>query len=144
MKKGPAILASILVTAVVGALLLAIGVNALTTPNQVQAASSSSDPAAVEAVNATTSATPEQLQARIAEYQAREKQLQQQLSQLKSQLKQANAQSQEYRQLIDALQQAGVISIDRNGTVTLNSFAPSFGGGDHDDDRGGFFGGDHE
>jgi hypothetical protein len=124
MKKTPALIAGIITSAMIVLIMMVIGLNALLNPNTVAEASAPGDssPAALT----SDSAQIQQLQARIVEYQAREKQYQSQLNQVEVSLKQANSNLQQYQQVMDALQQMGLIRIDRNGQV----FLPRFTGDD--------------
>jgi len=61
-----------------------------------------------------------QLQSLVVQYQQRELQYQQQLQTDQQQLQQANDQIQQFQQLLAALQERGILSIDRNGQVTIH------------------------
>jgi uncharacterized protein HemX len=113
-KHVPALIAAFGMTAVVGVLMLGLGVNALLNKNVATAqAAKSTDSLTLD------TATPEELKTLIAEYQLRETQYQQELSQAVDQINQANGQIQQYQAFIMELQNAGVIRINRNGQVTV-------------------------
>jgi hypothetical protein len=119
MNKKPALIAAFLTTTVVALAMLMIGLSAYINPDSVPI--STSPAAAVAAAPgdgnvalvsaSTTNDQVQQLQALVAQYQSREQQYQ-------SQLNDATAQVQQYQQLLNQLQQAGVIQIDRNGQVS--------------------------
>ena len=144
MKPFPAILAALLITAVIGVSMFAIGGNALLNKNNVPMLNS---PAGVTDVSAasTSSTAPlptdltqqqmAQMQQLISQYQDREKQYQDQLSQAATQLNQANQQLaqanqdlQVYQQVLTALQQRGIIRITSDGQILLPR---GLGGGDN-------------
>jgi len=125
-KKWPAVLAALVMTAIIGLAILALGANALLNSNvtPVQAAnlpdqSLSVDQSSVNQV-AADQATIEQLQNLVEQYQARELQYQSELQQAADQLDQTNAELQQYQGVVNALQESGVIQISRNGRVFLN------------------------
>jgi septal ring factor EnvC (AmiA/AmiB activator) len=132
MKKLPAILASLLITACIALGMFTLGANALFNPNGVAAASAPSNNISANAVsNASIPAGDanttqlKQLQALVAQYQQREQQYQQreqqyqdQLNQARQQLRQASQQVQQYQNVLEALQQAGIIQID-NGQIFI-------------------------
>ena len=120
MKKIPALIAVIITSAVIVLMMMVVGMNALLNPNTVTAASAPGDSAATALTG--DSAQVQQLQARIAEYQSREKQYQSQLNQVEASLQQANSDLQQYQQVVDTLQQVGLIRIDQNGQISLPRF----------------------
>jgi TolA-binding protein len=133
MKPLPAILASIVITAVIALGMLVIGVNALLNPNTVPVvnASTSADPAGSvaavsdpsslsSAANPTADQQIAQLQALVKQYQAREQQYQTQLTNAAQQLDQANQQLQSYQQLLTTLEQRGIIRLDQNGNIMIS------------------------
>ncbi len=133
MNRIKAIAVSLVITAVIGCGMLAIGWSALFNPNGV-APSNSPGAASVPVVEAASTTTDvKQLQDLVRQYQQREQQYQQQLNTAANRLNQANQQLQSYQQLISALQQAGVIQISANGQVYIPQ--QRFGGDDN------FFGG---
>ena len=130
MKKLPAVIAAVVTTVVFGIIMVAVGANALLTPTTVAAASAPADPTQTATAD-TQSAQIQQLQERIAQYQAREKQYQtqlneatQQLQQSNTQLQQAGAELQQYQQLVQGLQQMGVIAVNSNGQIVVPSNNP--------------------
>lgn len=126
MKKIPALIAAFVMTLVMGALVLAVGANALLNPNTVAIAAAPGDRGT--AGTATVDATQvQQLQTRINEYQAREQQYQSQLNQATQKIQEANAEVRQYQQLFEELQQMGVIQVNRNGQIMVPNFR-----GDHD------------
>jgi peptidoglycan hydrolase CwlO-like protein len=128
MKTIPALIAGIITSAVIVAIMMVVGVNALLNPNTVAEASAPGDQGTTAVISGASSdsAQLQQLQARIAEYQSREKQYQDQVKQLETNLQQANNQLQQYQQLMDTLQQMGIIRISQDGQILL----PRFRGGD--------------
>ena len=113
-KHIPALIAAFAITAIAGVLMLGLGANALLNKNVITAQAASRD----DSINLDT-ATPKELKALIAEYQSREVQYQQELNQATDQINQANGQIEQYQSFIMALQNAGVIQINRNGQVTV-------------------------
>ncbi|MBE0697832.1 MAG: hypothetical protein IH586_13000, partial [Anaerolineaceae bacterium] len=119
----PALIAGIITSALIVLMMLVVGVNLLLNPNIVAEASAPGDPAAALTSGSSSDlAQVQQLQARIAEYQARENQYQSQLNQLETNLQQANDTLQQYQQLVDTLQQIGIIRVDANGQIMLPRF----------------------
>jgi predicted PurR-regulated permease PerM len=113
MKHISAIITALVITAVVGLGIAVIGANALTNTNTVPLQNSpnssvagSSQPGNDPAGQAATTTTNVQ-------------QLQQEVNSLQSQLNQENQALQQYQSLIQALQQNGVIYIDRNGNIYI-------------------------
>ncbi len=116
----PAFLFAFGMTAVIAIIILALSMNVLFNHNTVPIKSSStaaSDPPA--AASASGSLSVQQLQALVQQYQSRESQYQTELQQAASQINTLNQQNQQYQNLINALQQAGVIRVDSNGNVYL-------------------------
>ena len=132
-KHVPALIAAFAITAIVGVLMLGLGINALTNKNVITAQAAS----LTDSIN-LDDATPEELKALITEYQSREAQYQQELNQAADQINQANGQIEQYQSFIMALQNAGVIQINRNGQVTV--MTNPFGG--NRENEGAFGGGD--
>ena len=96
--------------------MLGVGINAKLNKNVITAQ------AAVDTkLIDVQSATPEELRSLIAQYQQREVQYQTELTKAASQLDEANMKVSQYENLILALQNAGVIQINRNGQVTLTA-----------------------
>jgi hypothetical protein len=123
----PAVLAAMGITLVVGVALFIVGANAVFQPVRAQAAA---DPAAGTTA-ANQAAAPDsqmlaayqerekQLTDRINEYQQREQQLAEQLKQVTQERDSALGQAQQYQQILQQLQQAGVIQIDDDGQIFL-------------------------
>lgn len=112
MNRIKAIAVSLVITAVIGCGMLAIGWSALFNPNGV-APSNSPGAASVPVVEAASTTTDvKQLQDLVRQYQQREQQYQQQLDQ-------ANAQVQQYQSILTQLQRRGVIRIQSDGTILL-------------------------
>ena len=126
MKKKPALIAAFVMTAVVGALMLAVGGSALFAAPVVSAGSAD---AAAGAANARLA----ELETRVAEYQAREQQWQQRLDQAQEQINQVSTELGQYQQLVGSLEEMGVLTIDNNGQVFVTRGERGFER-DHDDD----------
>lgn len=138
-KTMPAITAALFMTAVIALVILSIGVNALFNRNTVPLNASAASPQDAAALNATAGsaatsqdATVQQLQSLVNQYQSRETQYQTQLQQAATQINQLTQQNQQYQNLINALQNAGLIQITQDGRVFLNRNNRSGG-----DDNGG-------
>ena len=114
MKHVSAIITAFVITAVIGLGIMVIGVNALTNTNTVPLQNSPNGSLAANNQNASSSSA---LQSAPASTDVQ--QLQQQVSDLQSQLDQATQAVQQYQTLLSALQQRGVIQIDRNGNVYI-------------------------
>ncbi len=119
MNKKPALIAAFLTTALVAMAMLMIGMNAYFNPDSVPVASAAATGANVEVAQAASSEQVAQLQALVAQYQAREQQYQAREQQYQSQLSQANAQLQQDNQILAYLQQQRIITIDRNGQISI-------------------------
>ena len=139
MKQIQALVAAILVTAVIGLGMLAIGVNAALNTNTVPV--NDSPPSAVAAANdSQISAQTAGSSNLVAQYQDREKQYQTQLNQAnakiqqlnslvaqyqdrekqyQTQLSQANARTQDLQNILNELQRRGIIHINSDGTIQL-------------------------
>ena len=114
-KKIVALIAAFGMTILMGILILAVGVNILffNTPSVALAAGQTN-----QTVDSSQT-TVQQLQDQISQYQAREVQYKSELKQATDSLNQANQQIQQYKQLTQALIDAGVIEISADGRVTL-------------------------
>ncbi len=124
MKRFQALIAAVIITALVGAGMLAIGANALLNPNTVVAANApasstiSGGPttgnasAAANTSPAAAQAQIQQLQNLVAQYQSREQQYQ-------ALLNQDQAQLQQYQALLNELQRRGIIRVNGDGTIQL-------------------------
>ncbi len=104
MKKFQALIAAFVMTGLVAICMLAVGGAALQNPNSVPVSNAPGAPSGV-AASADPSAQVTELQNEIAQY--------------RQQLDQANAQLQQYQDLLNALQQRGVIRIQSDGTVQI-------------------------
>ncbi len=118
----PAFMAALLITVIIGAGMLMMGQDALST-STVQAAAAQSS----SAISAETTA---QFQQALAQYQTRETQYQAELTQAienintaNQQIELANQQIQQYQSLLTQLQTSGLITIGSDGTVTVNQTA---------------------
>ncbi len=125
-KTIPAFAAALGMTAVLGIIALAFGVNALFNHNTVPLKTTTpNDPPAA----ASGQASLQQLQALVQQYQSRETQYQSQLQQAANQINQLTQQNQQYQDLINFLQQVGVIQVGNDGRVYINRNAGSGEGG---------------
>jgi uncharacterized protein HemX len=125
MKKLPAFIAAFIITACIGVGILALAANALFNQNTVALASAPSQTANVS--SQADPATIQQMQDLINQYQQREKQYQDELNQASQQLADANQQISGYQNILQQLQQMGVINISRNGQISV----PQSFGDDH-------------
>jgi len=126
MKKSiSALIAALLVTGLLTGVMVLVGRDAFGT-STARAEAAASAPT----VPADTVAQYEQV---VAQYQAREAQYQAQLAQASQQIDTANQQIQQYQSLLEQLQSSGLITIDSNGSVTVNQQSqPGFNPfGDH-------------
>ena len=115
-KIFPALLATLGMTFFIGVAFLALGLNALFNPNvSVAKAAAQPDPQLT-----TNQATIQDLQATISQYQDRETQYQKELQQAADQIEQINQQNLQYQQLIQALQNSGLIRITQDGRVFIS------------------------
>jgi chromosome segregation ATPase len=94
---------------------LAFGLNALYNRNVTVTRSAPQTSSAASADQATI----QELQSTIAQYQQRETQYKQELQQAADKINETSQQNQQFRQLITALQNAGVIQITQDGRVLL-------------------------
>ncbi len=140
MKKLPAILASLAITAVIAIAMLAIGTNALLNPNSVPVVNAASDATATSAVQSTTSLQADQLQSLISQYQDREKQYQAQVQELSQRVQDANQQLQQANQTIQqdgaavqSLQQV-LVELQRRGLIQITNDGRIYINGHSDDD----------
>lgn len=115
-KTLPAIAAALGMSVFIGLAIVAFGLNALFNQNvsPVQAAAETgTNIAAIQTTN-------QDLQTTISQFQAREAQYQSELQQAADQINQLNQQNLQYQQLVQALQNAGVIQITSNGQVLVS------------------------
>jgi len=111
MKQLVALLTAIFITGLVVLGMIIIGLNALTNPTQVEA-STMPPVSETTARNGSADAQIKQLQNLVQQYQQRELQYQ-------AQLDQANLQLQQYQQLLDELQEHGLIRITPDGQILI-------------------------
>lgn len=133
-KQVAALIAAIVMTASVGAAMLAIGGMAFFNPNGTTVSNSPAQAASASQVSNISAVQPaqnqvqvQQLQSLVAQYQQRdqqyqqrEQQYQQQLQQATSQVQQAQTQMQQVQMLLTALQQNGVITVTSDGRIFIN------------------------
>lgn len=129
-KTLPALVAALSMTIFIGLAILAFGLNALFNykVSAVQAAVQSDSLVVVD------QAIVQDLQTTISQYQARETQYQSEIQKAAGQIDQVRQQNQQYQQLIQGLQNAGVIQITNDGGVIISratNFPSEF---EHDDD----------
>ena len=129
MKRMQAIFAAALITTIIALGIVGVGVNAAINPNSVPpsnspnaavAVATTADPNLASAVQ-TAQTQIDQLKSLITQYQAREQQYQSQQQQYQQQISAANAQLQQLQAILTQLQQAGVIRIAADGTITVGS-----------------------
>ena len=120
MKKTlPAFIAALLITVCIGAGMLIVGQDSL---------SASAAEAAVAETNTTLTAEQiSQFEQVVVQYQGRETLYQNQINQAIEQINaanqtisQANQQLQQYQSLLQQLQSSGLITIESDGTITIN------------------------
>ncbi len=124
MKRLQGLIAATLITGIVGFGMVGIGVNAASNTNTVAVSNSPAQAAqAAQAASSTASdqsaAQIAQLQNLIKQYQSREQQYQTEIKSLSQQLSDANATADQARQVLQALQERGIIQITRDGRILL-------------------------
>jgi peptidoglycan hydrolase CwlO-like protein len=126
MKRLQGLIAASFITTIVAMGTVGIGVNALSNPNTVAVSNSpaSNSPAqstqvSSKAATDQTSAEIDQMQNLIKQYQSREQQYQTEIKSLSQKLSDANATADQARQVLDALQQRGLIQITQDGRIFL-------------------------
>lgn len=114
MKRLEAIIAATLVTGLIAAAMLVIGVSAVLNKSSVPAADSAADVASLTAgpIDSQGQAQIDQLKNLVSQYQAREQQY-------RSQLDDANNQIQQLQSVLGQLQRMGVIRILNDGTIQV-------------------------
>lgn len=125
-KTIPALVAALTMTVFIGVMILAFGLSALFNPNGTVALAAGQSDSQLTVDQATV----QEWQDTISQYQTREAQYQEQLQQAADQINQLGQQNLQYQQLIQALQNAGVIQITRDGRVFLSrgaGFSSGFG-----------------
>lgn len=121
MKHISAILTAAIITTIIGLGILVVGVSALTNANTVALQNSPNASLPGNNITNTSSNTAVSSVSSSVDVQ----QLQQQVSDLQAQLDQASQIIQQYQSLLVALQQRGVITIDRSGNIYLPQGEPS-------------------
>jgi peptidoglycan hydrolase CwlO-like protein len=127
-KQVPVLIAALLITTFIGLGMFSIGGNALLNKNTLpifnSPAAAASDPPASGTVTTSGAeqAQIQQLQGLVNQYQQREKQYQSELTTAQQEIQQANQQLQQYQQLFNTLQQAGLISVGRDGSIFVRQF----------------------
>lgn len=121
-KQISAILAAFFITGFIALCMTVVGANALVNKNSVPV--SNSPQATVSASTSTDPSTAsqteiQQLEARINEYQKREQKYQQELQTAQQQVKDANSQIAQFQQLLQVLQERGLIFINQSGQIFL-------------------------
>jgi biotin-(acetyl-CoA carboxylase) ligase len=121
MKRLQGLIAATFVTGIVALGMVGIGVNATTNPNSVPVSDSPAKAAQVSTNTAAdqTSAEIDQLQNLIKQYQSREQQYQTEIKSLSQKLADANATADQAQQILQALQQRGLIQITQDGRILL-------------------------
>jgi peptidoglycan hydrolase CwlO-like protein len=124
MKRLQGFIAATFITAIVAVGTVGIGVNALSNPNTVAVSNSPAQTTqatqvSTKAATDQTSAEIDQMQNLIKQYQSREQQYQTEIKSLSQKLSDANATADQARQVLDALQQRGIIQITQDGRIFL-------------------------
>jgi biotin-(acetyl-CoA carboxylase) ligase len=121
MKRLQGLIAAAFVTGIVALGMVGIGVNATTNPSSVTVSDSPAKTVQVSANTATdqTSAQIDQLQNLIKQYQSREQQYQTEIKSLSQKLSDANGTADQARQILQALQERGIIQITQDGRILL-------------------------
>jgi peptidoglycan hydrolase CwlO-like protein len=123
-KQISAILAAFFITGFIALCMTVVGANALVNKNSVPVSNSPQATVAASTTNdppATTASQTEiqQLENRINQYQQREQQYQQELQTAQQQIQTDSSQIAQFQQLLQVLQQRGMIFIDQNGQIYL-------------------------
>jgi hypothetical protein len=124
MKRLQGLIAATFITALVAVGTVGIGVNALSNPNTVAVSNSPAQAAQAAQVSSKaatdqTSAEIDQMQNLIMQYQSREQQYQTEIKSLSQKLSDANATAEQAQQVLQALQQRGIIQITQDGRIFL-------------------------
>ena len=124
MKRLQGLIAATLITGIVGFGMVGIGVNAASNANSVPVSNSPAQTAqaaqvVTKAAPDQTSAQIDQLQNLIKQYQSREQQYQTEIKSLSQKLSDANAITDQAQQILQALQERGLIQITRDGRILL-------------------------
>jgi peptidoglycan hydrolase CwlO-like protein len=125
-KQLPALIAAALMTIFIALVMVVTGANALFNTNSVDPSNSPAANTSAAVDTSVSAAQIQQLQDRINEYvqreqqyQQREQQLQQTIQNNQQEVQQATEQLQQIQQLLAALQERGLIRIQRNGTILI-------------------------
>jgi peptidoglycan hydrolase CwlO-like protein len=120
-KQISAILAALFITGFIALCMTVVGANALVNKNSVPVSNSPQATVVASTTNDPPAAQTEiqQLEARINEYQQREQQYQQELQTAQQQLQDANSQIAQFQQLLQVMQQRGLIFINQSGQIFL-------------------------
>ena len=121
MKRLQGLIAATFVTGIIALGMVSIGVNAASNPDSVAVSDSPARTAQVSANAASdqSSAQIDQLQNLIKQYQSREQQYQTEIKSLSQKLSDANATADQAQQILQALQERGIIQITRDGRILL-------------------------
>ncbi len=128
MKRLRGLIAATFITGIVAVGMVGIGVNAVSNPNSVAVSDSpaqtaqmaqAATSAATNAASDQTTAEINQLQNLIKQYQSREQQYQTEIKSLSQKLSDANAVADQAQQILQALQERGIIQITRDGRIFL-------------------------
>jgi biotin-(acetyl-CoA carboxylase) ligase len=121
MKRLQGLIAATFITGLVAIGMVGIGVNATSNPSSVAVSNSPAQATQVSAKAAAdqTSAQIDQMQNLIKQYQSREQQYQTEIKSLSQKLSDANATADQARQILQALQERGIIQITRDGQILL-------------------------
>ncbi len=124
MKRFRGLIAATFITGIVAVGMVGIGVNAISNTNTVPVSDSpaqavQSTQVSTKAAADQTTAQIDQLQNLIKQYQSREQQYQTEIKSLSQKLNDANATADQARQILQALQDRGIIQINRDGQIFL-------------------------
>ncbi len=121
MKRLQGLIAATLITGIVGFGMVGIGANAASNTDSVPVSNSPAQTAqaSTKAAPDQTSAQIDQLQNLIKQYQSREQQYQTEIKSLSQKLSDANATADQAQQILQALQERGIIQITRDGRIFL-------------------------
>ncbi len=124
MKRFRGLIAATFITGIVAVGMVGIGVNAISNTNTVPVSDSPAQ--AVQSTQTSTkvaadqtTAQIDQLQNLVKQYQSREQQYQTEIKSLSQKLNDANATADQARQILQALQERGIIQINRDGQIFL-------------------------
>jgi nitrogen fixation/metabolism regulation signal transduction histidine kinase len=122
MKKHiPAFLAAFLMTAFVALAMGVVTVNAFVNKDSAPVANAQTTGSTDQAQIAQLQSLVQQYQDREQQYQQREQQYQQMIQDQQAQLDAANQQIDQFKQFVLFLQSRGIVTLDNQGRVSLNS-----------------------